>query len=241
VEVGATGLLAARHLRVAVILASMDDCATSALRVALERALRNDQLPLLLVRHARTADNAARVLVGRRDVPLDGEGRRQARLLRAVLAPLAPTCLVVSPLLRARQTLEGLGPARVEPQLVEVHHGEIEGLQEEEFRTRYASFLARWQADPEHTAIPGGESLGQASERAYAALCEVARHTPSPGPALVCSHQLVIATLLCRCQGLPLARYRNFTCRNTAINLLGYREGRWQLHLSDHTGHLEEA
>jgi broad specificity phosphatase PhoE len=217
----------------------MDDCATSALSVALERAVQAGQLPLLLVRHARTADNAARVLVGRRDVPLDGVGKAQARALRAVLGPLAPTRVVVSPLLRARQTFEGLGEPEVEPRLIEVHHGIIEGLPEAEFRSRHADFLERWLADPEHTVIPGGESLGQASQRAFGALDAIARRGPAPGPLVVCSHQMVIATLLCRCQGLPLTRYRDHTCRNTAINLLGYRDGRWQLHLSDHTGHLE--
>lgn len=219
----------------------MDDCATSALCDALDRAVRAGQLPLLLVRHARTADNAAKVLVGRRDVPLDDVGQAQAAALRAVLAPLRPTRVVVSPLLRARQTLEGLGEPEVEPALVEVHHGIIEGLQELEFRSRHADFLKRWLADPEHTVIPGGESLGQASVRAYAALDAIAHRGPPPGPVVICSHQMVIATLLCRCQGLSLVHYREHTCRNTAVNLLGFREGRWQLHLSDHTGHLEPA
>ncbi len=194
---------------------------------------------MLLVRHARTADNAAKVLVGRRDVPLDGTGHDQAARLRGVLAPLNPSRLVCSPLRRAQQTLAGLGVVRTEPRLVEVHHGAIEGLQEEVFRARFAAFLERWLADPEHTTIPGGESLGQAASRSFPALEAVATSAQPPGPVVVCSHQMVIATLLCRCQGLPLARYRDFTCRNTAINVLSWRGGAWSLLLGDNTDHLE--
>lgn len=217
----------------------MNDCATSTLDHALRAASASGGKAVLLVRHARTADNAAKVLVGRRDVPLDAVGRDQAARLRRVLAALSPSSLVTSPLLRARQTVDGLGPARVEPRLIEVDHGEIEGLQEVEFRARYGAFLARWLADPEGTRIPGGESLGQAASRGFEALEQHASEAPGPGPLVVCSHQLVIATLLCRCQDLPLGRYRELTCRNTAVNVLGFRRGGWSVHLTDQLGHLE--
>ena len=222
-----------------VILASMNDCATSTLQRSIQAVRLDGGTPVLLVRHARTADNAARVLVGRRDVPLDEVGRHQAARLRAALTPLAPSTLVTSPLARARQTLAGLGPAHVEAELVEVDHGEIEGLQEKVFLSRYQEFLVRWRRDPEHTCIPGGESLGQAARRSYQALEEIARQATPSSLVVVCSHQLVIATLLCRCQQIPLARYHDFTCRNTGINLLGYREGTWSVPLTDLLDHLE--
>ncbi len=123
---------------------------------------------------------------------------------------------------------------------MEIDHGEIEGLQELEFHRRFGPFLEEWTADPEHTCIPGGESLGQAAARSYPAFeALVAEHT-GPGPVVVCSHQMVIATLLCRCQGLPLTRHRDFTCRNTAINVLRYGDGGWKLLLSDHLEHLDD-
>ncbi len=216
----------------------MSEHATSTPSMAIAAAERDGCLPVLLVRHARTADNAARVLVGRRDVPLDEEGTRQAELLRSALAELAPTQLFSSPLQRARQTLDGLGPVTVDPRLVEVDHGQIEGLQELEFRRRFADFLVRWRRDPECTAIPDGESLGDAAARVVPALEVIAGQAEPPARVVICSHQLVIATLLCHCQGLPLARYPDFTCRNTAINVLGW-DGGWRVLLTDWIGHLD--
>jgi broad specificity phosphatase PhoE len=215
----------------------MKETADTPLSSAFDEARRRGAV-VLLVRHARTADNAARVLVGRRDVALDPVGEEQAAALRSQLRQLRPASLVCSPLRRARQTLEGLGALRIEERLVEVHHGDIEGLQEEVFQHRFGDFIQRWLEDPEHTPIPGGgESLGQAALRALPALQELASTLPSP--MVICSHQMVIATLLCRCLGLPLARYRDHTCRNTAINVLSWRQGSWRVHLMDHIGHLE--
>ncbi|HMU80491.1 MAG TPA: phosphoglycerate mutase family protein, partial [Microthrixaceae bacterium] len=63
---------------------------------------------LVVVRHGRTAANAAGLLLGRLDVDLDALGRRQAvALAAAVTASSGPIRTVVSsPLRRAVETAE---------------------------------------------------------------------------------------------------------------------------------------
>ncbi len=63
---------------------------------------------IFLVRHAKAGSRAA---WGEDDAlrPLVEEGREQARVIAARLAPLEPVRLVSSPYLRCRQTLEPLG------------------------------------------------------------------------------------------------------------------------------------
>lgn len=63
---------------------------------------------IFLVRHAKAGSRAAWV---DNDAmrPLIEEGREQARIIAARLAPLHPVRLVSSPYLRCRQTLEPLG------------------------------------------------------------------------------------------------------------------------------------
>lgn len=56
------------------------------------------------MRHGQTAWNAAGLICGRLDPPLDDTGRRQAEAAAPVLAGLPFDGLVVSPQLRARQT-----------------------------------------------------------------------------------------------------------------------------------------
>src|SRR5579862_9282173 len=59
---------------------------------------------LYLVRHGQTALNAAGLLRGRLDPPLDEEGERQAQALAVFFAGVPVTVVVTSPLQRAVQT-----------------------------------------------------------------------------------------------------------------------------------------
>jgi broad specificity phosphatase PhoE len=83
---------------------------------------------LLLVRHGRTADNAARRLLGRRDVPLDDLGRRQAEALGQAGVLRDASRVVSSPLGRARETAARFGlPVTVDERWTELDYGIYDG------------------------------------------------------------------------------------------------------------------
>jgi broad specificity phosphatase PhoE len=197
--------------------------------------------PLVLVRHGRTAANAARVLVGRGDPPLDAEGWSQAAAVRPELAALGPALFLTSPLLRARQTLGDLAPTAVVEALVEVDHGTLEGLPGERLTRDHAGFLSRWEADPDTTRLPGGESLGEAVARALPALQVQLDAHPAPALLVVCSHQLVIAALCCALLAEPLRTWRAYANRNTGLTLLSEGMGGWRVDLRDDLSHLAQG
>ncbi|MCA1842214.1 MAG: histidine phosphatase family protein, partial [Actinobacteria bacterium] len=68
---------------------------------------------LYLVRHGQTALNAAGVLRGRLDPPLDEVGRAQAETLGQLFATVVIEIVVTSPLAGARETARSMPP--VEP------------------------------------------------------------------------------------------------------------------------------
>jgi broad specificity phosphatase PhoE len=114
---------------------------------------------LVLVRHGQTAVNAEGRLQGRIDAPLTDLGRRQAAASGAAL-PADVARVVVSPLLRARQTAEAFGlpasvPVDVDERWVELDYGEWDGLP---LRSMPTEGWDAWRADPSF-APPGGESL----------------------------------------------------------------------------------
>lgn len=121
---------------------------------------------LYLVRHARTAENARRLLLGRSDPPLDEHGRRQARALPSILTV---DLVVSSPLRRAVQTAEVLGEVRTDERFLEVDYGAFEGRPVDEVP---AETWRRWRDDPDF-APPGGESLSSVGERVREALTEL--------------------------------------------------------------------
>jgi broad specificity phosphatase PhoE len=124
---------------------------------------------LILVRHGRTAFNAAGKLVGRLDPPLDEVGMAQAAAIGEALKGVDR--VISSPLLRARQTAEHIGtPVEIDNRWIEVDYGEYDGMvlgsQEA------AALWQAWRSDVSIVA-PGGESLEQMGVRVASAMEEL--------------------------------------------------------------------
>jgi broad specificity phosphatase PhoE len=124
---------------------------------------------LIVVRHGRTAANAAGLLQGRVDNPLDEEGRRQAEAIARAVGPVDR--VVTSPLRRARETAAAFGvEAEVDEAWIELAYGEWE---ERPVRDVPAATWAQWRRD-DHFAPPGGESLASLQRRVEAACVALA-------------------------------------------------------------------
>jgi broad specificity phosphatase PhoE len=124
---------------------------------------------LIVVRHGRTEANASGRLLGRLDVALDEEGRRQARALAAQVN--GASRVVCSPLLRARQTADELGlPVTIDERWLELDYGVLDGQPMAEVPT---DLWRHWQSDISY--VPeGGESLAGLGIRVRAACADLA-------------------------------------------------------------------
>lgn len=168
-----------------------------------------------LLRHGRTTHNAADLIAGATDAPLDDEGRRQAGAAARHWQALPIGRVHVSPLLRARQTAEALLRRRpdlhaeVAPRLAERNWGLCEG--------RPRAILDR-DATPE-----GGESPQAFRARVTAACAAIPAPAPGEAPPLLIAHSGTareIAALL----DVPFIRPPNGA-------LIRYRrdpDGRWR-------------
>ncbi len=111
---------------------------------------------LILVRHGRTASNAAGLLLGRANPSLDETGKTQARDLGRVITEISPARVISSPLVRARETAEAFGvPITVDERWIELDYGEFDQLPMQDVPIET---WARWRNDPSFEP-PGGESL----------------------------------------------------------------------------------
>jgi probable phosphoglycerate mutase len=124
---------------------------------------------LYLVRHGRTAQNAGRRLLGRLDVPLDDLGLRQAEALAEVPFLRNAKKVVSSPLGRARETAERLGPpVSVDERWVEIDYGVFDGMRLEEA----PELWKQWSTDLSY--VPeGGESIATMAARVRKACDEL--------------------------------------------------------------------
>ena len=184
---------------------------------------------LILARHGETETNRERLALGREDVPLNENGRRQAAAVAASLSGMSVDAVYSSPLRRALETAEAIAavhglPVEVDEALTEMDVGEMEGLTAAEMRGRYGDFLRRWFSDGAGgLAMPGGESLQQVQDRAWAAVNSL-RATHPEGSVVAVSHNFTIHAILCRALNLPLAHFRRLRHDLAATAVIDVRE-----------------
>lgn len=136
-----------------------------------------------MVRHGRTAHNAARLLLGRMDVPLDEVGERQARALSEVPALGRANRVVSSPLKRALDTAAALGPpVAVDERWAEIDYGIYDGME----LPSAAALWEGWGRDLGYRP-EGGESLADLGRRVREA-CEALWQEACDADVVVVSH-----------------------------------------------------
>jgi probable phosphoglycerate mutase len=183
---------------------------------------------LVLVRHAATAWHAEGRVVGQHDLELDATGREQARGIADALAPLRVARVVSSPLRRALQTADALG-ARFgvaidrDVRLTDLRVGDWEGRSPDELalRAEYWRFLA----DPMGAPIPGGEPLGEARDRAIAALDDASRNV-TEGSVVAVTHADIIGLVLCHYLGVTLGAYLRLEVSVASVSIVAQSAGR---------------
>lgn len=135
---------------------------------------------------------------GRADIPLTATGVDQARRAAEQLSGAGVDAIYSSPLIRAQETGRTIAaatgaPFAIEPRLIEVDYGPIEGLDRAAARERFGTQFEAWRDDPYGSPLPGMEPLGAALARAREATAHaIAAHVC---PVLV-GHQGILRLVL---------------------------------------------
>lgn len=180
---------------------------------------------IILARHGETAWNAEGRYQGQEDIPLSPVGEGQAAALARRLADVPIARAVASPLSRARRTAEialgdRAGMLSTDAGLMEIAHGEWEGLLASEIHARDGERMRAWRETPQDVLMPGGESIQQVLDRSWPAFARACEGLGADDTLLVVAHDAVNRVLLCRVMGLPLARLWSFRQAPTTLNLL---------------------
>ena len=171
---------------------------------------------IFLARHGQTEWSANGRHTGRTDIPLVESGRERARALAGALADRSFSLVLVSPLLRARETAELAGFGEVAEVCQDLHewdYGDYEGLTTPEIRAERPDW------DLWRDGCPGGESPGQVSARADSVLERVER---AEGDALLFAHGHILRVLTARWLEMPPAAGARFALAAGALSRLGF-------------------
>lgn len=201
-----------------------------------ESTLRVEPPRIWLIRHGATEWSLRGKHTGRSDVPLLPEGRAEAKRLGAHLQNYSFAHVLVSPLLRARQTCElaGFGPrAEVLPDLAEWDYGDYEGKTSHQIHQHAPS----WSLFRD--GCPGGESTAQVSARLDRAIGDVlTRWHQSAADVAIFSHGHALRVFALRYLGWPLEAGAQLLLDTTAICRLKDERGRRSIELWNDRSHL---
>lgn len=184
---------------------------------------------LLLVRHGETDWNRAGKFQGQIDVPLNDNGREQARQAAEFLKDVKLDFAISSSMLRPKETAEIIlkyhGDLQLElrDELREISHGLWEGKFESEIEQSYPGLLDEWKTSPENVQMPEGENLEEVSIRAIAAWREIVQSVTGTG--IVVAHDAVNKALLCHLFNLKPEHFWQFKQGNGAVSVIDYPHG----------------
>lgn len=168
--------------------------------------------PFLFLRHGQTAQNAAGLVCGATDVPLDDTGRAQAARAAEHLRARPPGSIWTSTLARARSTADIVGAATgLVPQV-------LAGLAERNW--------GAWEGGPrdalDRDAVPpGGEGPEAFRDRVLVALAQI----DGPATPLIVAHSGTARVIHAHLTGASFTRLQNG-------QLVDWRrdEARWHCH-----------
>ncbi len=185
---------------------------------------------ILLIRHGETEWNREEIFRGHTDIPLNDNGRKQAKALGEYLLrwKLTDPLFISSPLARAYETAQ-LAASNISPgseiikteDFKDICFGDWEGKTLPEVENKYPELYNLWKIEPGAVKFPGGESLDQVALRTESALYQIARNHREKTVVIV-SHRAVNKALLCRLLGLTSNAFWKLQQHPSCVNELGF-------------------
>ena len=200
-------------------------------------------LKLLLARHGLTQWNQEKRYLGSSDIPLNSEGKQQAKLLSKKLNSRPIDLILSSELKRAFESGNIIKANRelqvnTNPRLNELHFGVFEGLTYSEAHSKYPDMLKRWLEDYD---LPpeGGQSFSSFSETVKIFINYLKNITEEKS-ILIVSHGGVIREIVRLALGLPQDNHWSFQIDPASLSEVHIDHGHSTIiHLND-TTHLQE-
>lgn len=196
------------------------------------------------VRHGTTDNNVGGRFQGKSDIPLGETGLRQADCLGERFASVALDAVYTSPLMRARQTADGicarlsLAPITWDG-LREIDGGVLEGRTNHENTRDYPAVMHAFRNDPARFWPPEGENARQVHERVTQAVHQIIKERAGKTIAVV-SHGFALLSYL-GCLDTPFDALKPQIVANASVSCVRYNEnGGHEIVLYNDQSHLPE-
>ena len=166
---------------------------------------------IFLVRHGETNWNKEGRFQGQINVPLNTNGKYQAKKASEYLNEINFNKVFSSSMDRPYETAKiilqnkpNIKITKIET-LIEISHGLWEGKLENEIKEQWPELLKNWHEKPQEVIMPEGESIGEVSKRSVKAWKEICLAQKDKDLTLVVAHDAVNKTLICDILGIDFS------------------------------------
>ncbi len=200
---------------------------------------------ILIIRHGETAWNRNNIFRGTYDIPLNENGKEQARFAAQSLEGVRIDAAYTSPLSRATETAEivsaphGISPV-VHDGFIDMDYGEWTGKEDSEVARRWPDEHAAWTAKPHAARPPGGTTLKEVFNNSFAAMEELAVKHGGQTIAIF-AHRVVNKVLVIGALSLRLERFPFIIQGNCCINEIERIQSGYLIHSMNDVSHIKNA
>ena len=214
---------------------------------------KNRSKRIILVRHGETDWNKQGKFQGQIDIPLNQNGKDQAKAASQFLKNISIQAAFSSSLSRPKETAEIILKGHpgikisLKDNLKEIGHGKWEGKLESEIKSEWPDLLETWKISPEKVQMPEGENIREVSIRSIAGWREICKDIKDEETALVVAHDAVNKTILCHLLGLTPAAIWMIKQGNGGITIIDLSEKKGEpdqivcLNITSHLGGIIDS
>ena len=208
---------------------------------------------IFLIRHGETNWNKEGRFQGQIDIPLNNNGKDQARktfeYLKAINFNKAFSSSMNRPYETAQIILQDNKSLKIKKlkELVEISHGLWEGKLEGDISKEWPSLLKKWHEKPEEVIMPEGESIKDVSKRSIKIFKEICLSQKDNDLTLVVAHDAVNKTLLCDLLGIDYSKIWMIKQGNGGITVIDVFKDRHKdniisaLNITSHLGGIFDS
>jgi broad specificity phosphatase PhoE len=208
---------------------------------------------IILVRHGETDWNKQGRFQGQIDIPLNKNGKSQAKAASKFLKHTVIQKAFSSSLSRPKETAQIIlnehqgVEISLKDNLKEIGHGKWEGKLESEINSDWPDLLRTWKISPEKVQMPEGENIKDVSTRSITGWNEICKDLKNNETALVVAHDAVNKTILCHLLGLMPSKIWMIKQGNGGITVIDLSEEEEQpdqitcLNITSHLGGIIDS
>lgn len=196
---------------------------------------KKQERSIYLLRHGSILmENSERRYIGQIDIPLSGEGVRQARFLQSELCGKDIPSVFCSDLIRSIDTAKIICEGTttnlvIREDLREISMGDWEGKTFKEIAQYYPEEYAKRGTNIASYRIPGAESFEECKSRIITAFSDITDYME--GDFIIVGHAGVNRVLLCHILGMPIEHLFRICQDYGCINILAGGRGQYRVKL----------